>query len=201
MTPVPPAISDEPSDADAWVEKHADALFRYARSRVAGEHEAKDVVQETLIAGWRARGAEADAKPPGAAWLKTVLRNKLADHYRKVYRERGAGRTELDLTPGEFDRAGHWADGKLPREWKEPAENDARGRLELREVMALCLEKLPVAHSRVFLMREAEALDTPKILEITGLSESNLFVMLHRARNALRRCLEEHHFNGSEFAS
>lgn len=197
----PPETATRPTDPDAWVSLHADHLFRYARSRLAGEHEAHDVVQETLIAGWRHREADPDGRPPGAAWLKSVLRNKLADHYRRVYRERGAGRADLELTPGEYDRAGHWDDARAPKPWKEPAENDERGRIELREVLAMCLEKLPVSHARVFIMREAEAIDTAAIREITGITESNLFVMLHRARNALRRCLEENHFGTEKLSS
>lgn len=178
-----------------WVNRNADALYRYARSRLPGEHEAHDVVQETLIAGWRARRDMRDGEPPSAAWLKSVLRNKLADHYRRVYRERGAGDPQADLGASEdYEKSGHWDDDHAPKRWVEPSEKDSRGRIELRETLDICIGKLPPAHARLFLMREAECLDTPEILALTGISESNLFVMLHRARLALRRCLEENHF-------
>ncbi len=189
---------DEPDvvTPDDWVNRHADSLFRYARSRLPGEHDAHDVVQETLIAGWRARRTMQDGAPPSAAWLKSVLRNKLADHYRRFYRERGAGDTQAVMgTSADYEKSGHWDDDHAPKRWIEPSENDSRGKIELRETLDLCIGKLPPSHARIFLMREAECLDTPVILELTGISESNLFVMLHRARLALRRCLEDNHFS------
>ncbi len=193
--PKSPEEKDTPApSADDWVNLHADTLFRYARSRVAGEHEARDLVQETLIAGWRARRDLPQGAPPGPAWLRTVMKNKIADHYRRVFRERGAGDPDAQLTPYEYDKVEHWDDKFSPRKWKEPSESDSRARLEIRETLDLCLAKLPVAHARAFMLREVESLETEEIRQITGLSESNLFVMLHRARSALRRCLEENHF-------
>ncbi len=183
-----------PASPDDWVNLHADALFRIARSRVSGEHEARDIVQETLIAGWRARREQPDGAPPGLPWLRTVLKNKLADHYRRVFRERGVGDPMANLTPQEYDHVEHWDDAFSPRKWKEPSESDSRARLEIRETLDLCMAKLPVAHARAFMLREVESLETEEIRQLTGLSESNLFVMLHRARSALRRCLEENHF-------
>lgn len=181
---------------EAWVSTHAASLFRYARSRLRSEHEAHDVVQETLIAGWRSRKDIPDAPDPAAAWLKSVLRNKIADHYRKVYRERGTGENLSDLgLSADYENSGHWDDSRSPKNWVEPSEKDSRGRIELREALDHCIQKLPPTHARLFLMRESECIETPEILKITGLSESNLFVMLHRARLALRRCLEANHFS------
>lgn len=193
--PKSPESKDTPaSSPDDWVNLHADTLFRHARSRVAGEHEARDLVQETLIAGWRARRDLPEGAPPGLPWLRTVLKNKIADHYRRVFRERGAGDPNAQLTPYEYDKVEHWDDAFSPRKWKEPSESDERGRLEIRETLDLCMAKLPVAHARAFMLREVESLGTEEIRQITGLSESNLFVMLHRARSALSRGLEENHF-------
>lgn len=180
--------------ADDWVEQHADMLFRSARRRVGSDHEAQDIVQETLIAGWKSIRDRKDAEPPGAAWLQGILKHKVADHYRRVFRERGIGEPDANLGPATFDDAGHWDDSHYPKKWTEPSVGDERGRIEIREMLDLCLAKLPVAHARVFLLREAEAMDSEEILKLTGLSSSNLFVMLHRARAALRGCLEQNHF-------
>lgn len=198
ITDRPPHASDGPTRADAWVEQYADMLFRSARRRVGSDHEAQDIVQETLIAGWKSVRDKPGAEPPGAAWLQGVLKHKVADHYRRVFRERGIGEPDANFGPATFDEAGHWDDARYPKKWKEPSVGDERGRIEIREMLDLCLGKLPLAHARVFLMREAEAMDSEEILRITGLSSSNLFVMLHRARSALRACLEQNHFAKGE---
>lgn len=193
---VPPPSRPDP---EAWVALHADELHRYARRRVATAHEAEDLVQETLLAGWkRLKADEPGAPAPDAKWLNGVLKHKIADHYRRLFRERGAGDPLAELVPGEYAPNGRWADTAAPKSWREPTVGDARAGVELREALERCLGFLPVAHSRVFMLREVEDLDIAEIEKLTGHTANHLFVMLHRARAALRRCLEENHFNAED---
>ena len=53
---------------------------------------------------------------------------------------------------------------------------------------------LPARVASVFLMREVEDTPSREVCETLGISESNLWVMLHRARMALRQCLEDNYF-------
>jgi len=53
-----------------------------------------------------------------------------------------------------------------------------------------CLSKLPERVSSVFLLRETDDMLGKEICAQLGISESNLWVMLHRACMALRECLE-----------
>ena len=48
--------------------------------------------------------------------------------------------------------------------------------------------------STVFTMREVDGIESKEICKLLNISESNLWVMLHRARMALRRCLEVNWF-------
>src|SRR4030095_2560454 len=48
--------------------------------------------------------------------------------------------------------------------------------------------------ARAFYLREVEGLTTEEICEQLSISESNCWVMLHRARLSLRRSLEERWF-------
>ena len=41
-----------------------------------------------------------------------------------------------------------------------------------------------------FVFREVESLETPEICEILGVNPLNFGVLIHRARNQLRDCLE-----------
>ena len=53
-----------------------------------------------------------------------------------------------------------------------------------------CSSKLPKNISAVFTMREVDGVESKEICTSLNISENNLWVMLHRARMALRRCLE-----------
>jgi RNA polymerase sigma-70 factor (ECF subfamily) len=56
--------------------------------------------------------------------------------------------------------------------------------------MEICLEKLPAKTARIFMMREWLELDTEEICKELGVSTSNAWVMLYRARLKLRECLD-----------
>jgi RNA polymerase sigma-70 factor, ECF subfamily len=62
-------------------------------------------------------------------------------------------------------------------------------------VMERCLEKLPPNTGRVFVMREVMELETEEICKELAITSNNLWVMLYRARMALRECLQQHWFS------
>ncbi|MND07897.1 RNA polymerase sigma factor [compost metagenome] len=49
---------------------------------------------------------------------------------------------------------------------------------------------MPVRTARVFTMREVLGLSTEEICKELGITTTNCWVMLHRARLSLRTCLE-----------
>jgi RNA polymerase sigma-70 factor (ECF subfamily) len=63
-------------------------------------------------------------------------------------------------------------------------------RKEFLETFRSCLDKLPERVADVFMLREMEGMDTAQLCEMLRISQNNLWVMLHRARMALRECLE-----------
>jgi RNA polymerase sigma-70 factor (ECF subfamily) len=62
--------------------------------------------------------------------------------------------------------------------------------------MEFCLEKLPPNTARVFMMREVMGLDSDEICKELTITANNLWVILYRARMALRQCLEQNWFAG-----
>ena len=67
-------------------------------------------------------------------------------------------------------------------------------RAEFQTVLGDCLARLPEKTAHVFLLREMDGVPTDELCKEMGLSPNNLWVMLHRGRMALRRCLEVHWF-------
>ena len=60
--------------------------------------------------------------------------------------------------------------------------------------MQFCLEKLPANTARVFMMREVMELESDEICKELAITSTNLWVILYRARMALRQCLEQNWF-------
>jgi RNA polymerase sigma-70 factor (ECF subfamily) len=64
------------------------------------------------------------------------------------------------------------------------------------QALQASLGRLPERVAQVFIMREIDEAPSREICERLSITESNLWVMLHRARMALRQDLEETYFQG-----
>lgn len=190
--------SNRLSDPERWVDDHGDYLFRYAMVRVRDPLKAEDLVQETFLAALKG-GKSFEGRAAEKTWLVGILKNKVVDGFRKSSREKSF--TDLEFyRDEESDRfvqegafKGAWDHDLGPQEWSA----DAGGNLDSQEFWKTfheCSNKLPKNISAAFLLRELDDWETPEICSVLGISENNLWVMLHRARMALRRCLESNWF-------
>lgn len=182
------------SDPKHWVELHGNYLFRYALIRVRNPTVAEDLVQDALLAAFQARG-RFEGGSSERSWLTGILKHKLLDHFRKLKRE--PAMLPADALPAEledrFDDLGLWKrDPALgPQDWGDDAA-ELMQRKEFMAALKQCLGKLPQRHADAFILREMEGTDSDRIQELLGISASNLWVLLHRARMQLRLCLEQH---------
>lgn len=181
-------------DPTVWVDEHGDYLFRYAVVRLRDDAIAEDVVQETLLAAIQSMSSYS-GKAVERAWLTGILKHKIIDHYRKSSREVPLDPSETDLSEFDplFERQdefkNHWHDTLSPRIWAR-SPDEALQENEFFGVLQNCLSKLPERVANVFSLREMNGLETDEICEILCLSASNFWVMMHRARMSLRRCIE-----------
>jgi RNA polymerase sigma-70 factor, ECF subfamily len=182
-------------DPALWVEEHGDCLYRYAMFRLRDASLAEDIVQETLLAALQAyhtfagRGSE-------RTWLVGILKHKIIDHFRRVNRETPVSQLadeeafdhdELFRSEGEWK--GHFVADRAPVDWMaNPAELLEKG--EFWTVFQNCLSPLPTRIGNAFTLREVDGYTSEEICEILSITVNNLWVMLHRARTHLRRCLE-----------
>ena len=184
--------------AVGWVDAHGDCLYRYALTRVRKPEVAEDLVQETFLAavrGYEKFGGRSSVR----SWLCGILKHKIIDHYRKASRETSFTDIEFfaDETSDKFVALGFWKHEEGPREWN-PDASEVMERGEFWETMRECLGKMPQRVAAVFAMREMDDIPSKEICATLDISESNLWVMLHRARMALRECLETNWFDGAE---
>ncbi len=187
-----PATTGCPPAAQDWLAEHGDALFRYARLRVAKREVAEDLVQDTFLAAISSR----EPFRGGASvrtWLISILRRKIIDYYRKVSAARARG--EVDATGGDekygwFTPDGSWQQAVAP--WPAPPQI-AEDR-EFWSVLEACLGHLPRGLAAVFVLRELMGLEAAELQESLTLTAGNLRVRLFRARQLLRTCLEKNWF-------
>jgi RNA polymerase sigma-70 factor (ECF subfamily) len=168
-------------------------LLRYASLQLRDSAAAEDAVQETLLAalaGEAGYGGRANLR----TWLTGILKHKIVDTIRRQSRERAASDLEpengTDEFDGLFDRRGHWEE--MPDAWEQP--EGALGQKEFLAALEACLRALPERTARVFMMREHLGLETSEICKELGITSTHCWVMLHRARMALRICLTTNWF-------
>jgi RNA polymerase sigma-70 factor (ECF subfamily) len=181
------------SDAAQWLDLYGDALYRFALMRVRDAATAEDLVQETLIAAMKARGAfrgEATDK----TWLIGILKNKVIDHLRKAAREVAWDPNMFEqggIGEGLFDADGNWQVNIA--DWSGPEQD--LNRTQFWQVLQTCIEALPERTGRLFLLREADGLSAEQIREVIRVSSvNNVWTMLSRARMRMRECMQDNWF-------
>jgi RNA polymerase sigma-70 factor (ECF subfamily) len=181
-------IGCEPALSSDWVEAHADYLFNFAVGQVRDTNVAEDLVQETFLAAVKSQN-NFSAKSSERTWLVGILRHKIYDHLRKTCRERAV---RVDPMPADDEQS--WEESLF---WLHDVAAECQlpsRRMELdefRENLESALGKLPPRIAQVFQLYAVEERSNREVCEQLNISESNLWVMLHRGRNQLREHLSE----------
>lgn len=146
-------------DYNECVSNYADNVYRFIFKNLRNEEDARDVVQSAFEKLWRNR-ANVDTDN-GKAFLFTVAYNQMIDHIRKEKR--------ISLKE-EFNEA-----SKID----EPRHN-------VKRVLEIALGRLNETQRSLVMLKDYEGYSYDEIGKITGLSESQVKVYLHRARLQLK---------------
>jgi RNA polymerase sigma-70 factor (TIGR02943 family) len=182
-------------DTSQWVERYGDVLYRYALLRVKNAELAEELVQITFVAVLQAKDKFA-GRSKESTWLIGILKNKIMDHFRQLKRSKVS---DLELTDdrdpceSDFSGKGHWQ--ALPIRWGINPQKAIEDK-ELRRHLATCMDTLSDKFRRLFVLREIEGLESEEICAEFDITPNNLWVMLYRAKNQLKKCLESHLFEG-----
>jgi RNA polymerase sigma-70 factor (ECF subfamily) len=176
------------------LEQHRPQLTKFAMLQLRNAAAAEDAVQETLVAALQSAGSFA-GQSSVKTWLVGILKHKIIDAMRRQSREQ-----PLELADDEtavddlqallFKENGHYQN--LPADWGNP--DAVLSQRRFFEVLEHCLGNLPKNTARAFTMREVMGLETDEICKELGITPSNCWVLLYRARMALRGCLEQRWF-------
>jgi RNA polymerase sigma-70 factor (ECF subfamily) len=164
--------------------KYLDSLYSYGRLLTRDDTEAEDLLQETLLRGFRHRAALDPALNP-KAWLFKIMRNAHIDRLRA----RAARRTEVGLVNGDSpEPAGPEA---LQPGLLDPEEILLR-RVAIAQVRGAIRQLPPVLREAVEL-RDIEGLSYREIAAVIGRPVGTVMSRLARGRNLLREVLQALH--------
>lgn len=184
----------EEIDSELWVDRYGDMLYRYTLVRVKNPDTAEEIVQVTLLAALQSKGSF-QGRSTEKSWLFGILKHKIMDHFRVLKNQRTYELT-TDDGPDPLENAyqsdGHWAN--LPKNWDTDPHKAAENK-QLVAALGQCLDKLSDKFRNIFVLKEIEGLSSEQICKDLNIKPTNLWVILHRARNQLRKCLETHHWN------
>jgi len=176
-------------------------MVRFAHLQLRDQALAEDAVQEALLAALdNAKGFAGRAALK--TWVFAILKNKIVDLIRRQSRTinisaLSAEEESLDQAfEKQFKANAHWAPAARPSDWGNPEETLRQQ--QFWAVFDACLRHLPENTARVFMMREFLEFETPEVCRELSITTSNCNVILHRARNGLRRCLEKSWFSAGE---
>lgn len=175
--------------AQDWLEEYGDYLYSYALLRLKDHYLAEDLVQETLLAAMSAQKSFSHQSSV-RTWLTGILKHKLIDYFRKQGHEVAMGdlldQENEDVLASFFKANGEWFN--KPDAFPNP--ESALEQKEFWEIFQRCLSGLKPRQAEIFLAKEIFGLSNEQICKDLMLSPTNVWVLLHRARLSLSKCLK-----------
>src|SRR6266480_8030510 len=145
------------------VTTYADNVYRFILKNLRHEEDARDVVQTAFEKMWRNREEIDPVKCK--SYLFTVAYHQMIDHIRKIKRI------------------------QLKEEFSDEIKVQNRPVNNLKKVLEEALNRLSETQRSLVLLKDYEGYSYEEIGKITGLSESQVKVYLHRARVQLKNYL------------
>ncbi len=167
------------------VELHTEEMLRWSHHKTSSLEAAEDIVQETfLAAAEKIDNFRGDSSPK--TWLFAILNNKISDYYRKkVNQPVLIENTSFSDFFGENDA---WQKNKRPAKWHE--EENLLDDDEFQKVLRYCLEALPESWNMCVKLKYLSGKKGEEICQEVGITPSNFWQIIHRAKLQLRDCVD-----------
>jgi RNA polymerase sigma factor (sigma-70 family) len=145
------------------VKKYADNVYRFILKNLRHQEDSRDIVQSTFEKLWINRGEVNNEK--SKSYLFTIAYHQMIDHIRKV--KRITLKESFDEETGVVNKQVN----------------------NLKKALEQALTILSETQRSLVLLKDYEGYSYQEIGQITGLSESQVKVYLHRARVQLKEYL------------
>ena len=171
-------VAGEPELFELLMRRHNRMLFRAVRGLVGDDGVAEEALQRAYIAAWRGL-ARFDGRARFSTWMTRIALRSAGEIARREERMR-----EVTLASAAS------ANGLPDSHAAEPADASL-SRQELQALLERAIDALPQSLRVVAVLRLVEGLSTAEVAEALELSEANVKVRLHRAREHLKEDLIE----------
>lgn len=168
------ARAGDPGALERLLERHEAQVYRFGLRMCRDQEDAKDVLQDTLLAMARGirdfRGASSLS-----TWLYSVARSF-------CIKKRRVGKYDPD------ERARTSTSSHEAEQIRDPARapDEALAAGEIGDAIERAIQALDPAQRDVLVLRDAEGLTAPEVAEVLGISVQAVKSRLHRARLAVR---------------
>jgi len=159
-------ISAAEPDWGAVYEEQLPRIYNFFRYRIGNHPDVEDLTSLTFEKAWRARHRYRRDIAGFTTWLLTIARHVATDYFRRSQRE-----APLDAAAGRTT-------GVTP-------EDEAARRSDVDRLASL-MAALPDRDRELLALKYGAGMTNRAIARVTGLSESNVGTILHRAVQALR---------------
>lgn len=183
---------------DELVTRHHSALIRMATAYVSDREVAEEVVQDTWMAV--IEGLDRfEGRSSLRTWIFGIMIHKAKD--RGVREKRHTTFSSLEsidvdgdetVDPSRFHQSGEWAGhwSFPPQPWDDQTPEKLLASQQAVDAMNRSIEALPPTLKEVLILRDVEGVGAREIREMLNITETNLYVRLHRARERVRRAVE-----------
>lgn len=172
------------------VETYTNDLYSWAFHKVSDSELAKDLVQDTfLAAAEKIESFKGDSSPK--TWLFSILNYKIIDVYRKKVKQPIS--MDSQSFSNFFDGEGSWRVDKRPKDWHED-EQHLLDDSDFQEVLSKCLNALPEKWNACVKLKYLTEKSGDEVCQELGITPTNYWQIVHRAKLQLRDCVEHNWF-------
>ena len=183
---------------DELVTQQHGTLIRLAMGYVANRDVAEEVVQDTWMAVIQSLN-RFEGRSSLRTWICGILIHKAKD--RGVREKRHTTFSDFEfydddhdeaVDPSRFKQSGEWAGHWAfpPQPWDDRTPETLLESKQAVDCMQQAIDALPVILKEVLILRDAEGVQTQDVCKRLNISETNLYVRLHRARERVREAVE-----------
>ena len=181
----------------ALVARYHRPLVAVARS-IIGDSLAEEVVQEAWVSIYRALPGF-EGRSSLKTWVYTIVGNEARSRLRREKRivalEDLGGDSDISyLDSNRFKTDGHW-DTPAP-DWHIESPDQLLEEQQLQNCIEITLDQLSPNQKAVFTLRDLEQQSLDEICNILQLNDSNVRVLLHRARLKLMQVIDRYQVTG-----
>jgi RNA polymerase sigma-70 factor (ECF subfamily) len=192
-------MTTEQKKIEEWVKDYSDSMYHWTVSRINDSSIAEDLVQETFLSAINSLSKFKEESNP-KTWLFSILKNKISDHYRKHFKMHLISESNFFAENGSdfwdryFTKDDEWKPREVNKSW-EVDDLELLDDIEFRYTLEECLKLLNPKSFLAIQYKYLEEKEGKIICKELGITPSNFWQLLHRAKLQLRDCLDVNWFN------